>query len=217
MAFNSELETWLSDAGYKYHCFISWAHIKNPLMEQCASMIKEEILNHLRLQLDEPRVFLDQSEIKGGAAWEQELTMALCKSVSMVSLCAPIYYHPGHRWCGLEWAAMEKLSLERLSNVNFKSIIPVLLKKDDDLPHEVRAIQYVDLSPVIIRGCRYFHTQDFRKKIIEIIERIELIAKTIAENDHLPNCREFTMPTNPAFISHVTSGQKFPFRGRRNG
>lgn len=217
MALNSNLDSWLSNAGYTYHCFISWVHTNNPLMTECAIMIKKCIENHLALDIPKPRVFLDQSEIKGGAIWEQELTKALCRSIAMVSLCAPIYYHPDHRWCGLEWAAMENLSNERLSNVTFKSIIPVLIKKDNDLPDEVREIQFIDLSPVIVRGRYYFRSHDFQNKIKEIVERIELIAKAIAENQCIANCQEFVMPNNPAFINHITPDQDFPFRGRSNG
>ena len=31
------VEQWLEEAGYEYHCFISWPHAKNKDLKDCAS------------------------------------------------------------------------------------------------------------------------------------------------------------------------------------
>jgi len=213
MPITPGLEQWLVDAGYEYHCFISWAHTKNRDMTNCARRIKEAIEELLALDIPTPKVFLDEREITGGAVWRRRLERALCRSVAMVSICAPIYYHPSHGWCGLEWAAMDRLSQERLPNSDFKTIIPVLLRKQDPLPREVLEIQYIDFSPVIIRGRHYYRTQDFRKKINQIVDRIEQIAMTLAHNQCAADCDQFNLPSTPAFADYHARTQPFPFRG----
>jgi hypothetical protein len=213
MPITPSLEQWLINAGYEYHCFISWPHTRNPDMTNCARMIGGAIEEFLALDIPTPKVFLDESEITGGAVWQSRLERALCKSVAMVSICAPIYYHPSHRWCGLEWAAMDRLSQERLPDVDFKAIIPVLLRKEDPLPREVQEVQYIDFSRVIIRGRRYYRTQDFRRKTVEIVNRIEQVARTLADNQRIADCEDFDLPTTPAFADYHARTQPFPFRG----
>jgi hypothetical protein len=100
-------ERWLSSAGYRYHCFISWPHSPNPDLKQWALSLKEGICRELAYHFNAPRIFLDEAEITGGADWERSLRTALCHSLSLVAVCAPIYFHPVHEWCGLEWAAMD--------------------------------------------------------------------------------------------------------------
>lgn len=213
MAITPNLEQWLVDAGYEYHCFISWAHTRNRDMTNCARKMKEAIEELLALSIPTPRVFLDQSEITGGADWQRTIMRALCRSVAMVSVCAPIYYHPYHRWCALEWAAMDRLSQERLPNADFKAIIPILLKKDAPLPQEVRKIQYVDFSRLIIRGRHYYLAHDYRRKTIEIVNRIEQIAQAVADNQSIADCEQFELPSRPAFANCQVRTRPFPFRG----
>jgi len=212
MPISPHIERWLSGAGYEYHCFISWAHTNNRDMTDCAQRLKDGIEEYLSLSIPHPRVFLDMSEITGGAEWQRQLQKALCKSISMVSICAPIYYHPSHRWCGLEWAAMDELSNHRLPGATFKSIIPVLLKKDASVPHEVAQIQYLDFSGLILRGRHYYRTNDFRRKVAEIALRIEQVAQTIVENQSVTNCDQLIWPTRAAFEDYNPGLEPFPFR-----
>lgn len=212
MAITPDIEQWLLRAGYEYHCFISWAHTKNRDMSDCALRIKSGIEEYLSLSIPNPRVFLDTSEITAGAEWERQLQYALCRSITMVSICAPIYYHPSHRWCGLEWAAMDRLSTIRLPGASFKSIIPILLKKDVSIPREVAQIQYIDLSGLILRGRHYYRTNDFRRMLMEIGSRIEQVAQTITENQSRTDCDQLIWPTRAAFENYDSSIQPFPFR-----
>src|SRR6185295_11253799 len=108
-------EQWLLNAGYRYHCFISWPHIANDLyVTQCVRRVKAEIEQRLSLfNFSKPAVFIDETGIPGGAQWKRTLRSALCTSVTMVAICHPMYYHPQHEWCGLEWAAMALLGEQR--------------------------------------------------------------------------------------------------------
>jgi hypothetical protein len=116
MTLTPNIEQWLQEAGYEYHCFISWPHTENKEITDCARHIRDAITNDLALSVPEPRVFLDETAIVAGNEWPLSLRNALCKSIAMVAICAPIYYHPAHEWCGLEWAAMAMLGQRRLPN-----------------------------------------------------------------------------------------------------
>jgi hypothetical protein len=211
MPITPEIDNWLIISGYEYHCFISWAHTKNRDMTECAKIMKQEIEQKLALSIPNPRVFLDESEIFGGADWEQQLLRALCRSVSMVSLCAPIYYHPTHRWCGVEWAAMSALGQSRLPKEEFKTIIPLLLKRGET-PNAVATIQHIDFSSVILRGRNYYRTNDFKNKVQQIIDRIEMIAQAIATNQSMTNCGDFKLPMESAFSDYQVKALGLPLR-----
>lgn len=214
MPITPEIDNWLINAGYEYHCFISWAHNENPEYTMCARIMKEKIEQMLALSIPNPRVFLDESDIYGGADWERQLLRALCRSVSMVSLCAPIYYHPRHHWCGKEWAAMSRLKQIRLPNEDYEMIIPLLIRgRTNELPPAISPVQCIDFSPLTTRGRRYFSTIDFRMKVQKIIERIEMVAQAIVNNQSVPDCGSFIMPQDSAFLNYQVKPSVLPFRG----
>ncbi|MCP4139809.1 MAG: TIR domain-containing protein [Chloroflexi bacterium] len=217
MPITQQVEQWLEHAGYEYHCFISWAHTDNRHMTNLARRLQTEIKEELSLSILSPRVFLDERNITVGASWEQMLQNALCKSIAMVSLCAPIYYHSEHRWCGLEWAAMEQLCDHRLPDNEFKNIIPLMVSIGDKLPQAVSSIQYIDFSQVIRRGHNFYRTNIFRDKVREIVDRIEVIANALAVNIAETNCTDFSIPEISAFVDYQTHAQELPFRGQTEG
>ncbi len=65
---------------------------------------------------NQPMVFLDESELACGDEWEKRIRSNICKSISMIAICAPMYYRREHHWCGREWAAMEHLGTARLKS-----------------------------------------------------------------------------------------------------
>ncbi|HEY6272509.1 MAG TPA: toll/interleukin-1 receptor domain-containing protein [Terriglobales bacterium] len=209
MGITYETDRWLRDT-YENHCFISWPHTQNPDITQCAQAVRKAIVGGLALSFHDPQVFLDESEITGGSAWEMQLRRALCKSMSMVAICSPMYYRPEHRWCGLEWAAMEHLSSTRLHGCDFKAIIPVLVRKSDPLPPIVSKIQYIDVSRVTLQGRRYFAYPEFRRKINDIVVRIEQIAEELWRGQRKADCDVFQFPTESAFSDYSDPAQRFP-------
>src|ERR1051325_158315 len=132
-----QLDRWLQHAGYEYHCFVSYPRIMNAAgtiddehpINQCAHQVRDELVRQLGYSVPTPRVFLDV-ELGGGVNWELRIQQALCRSVVMVAICAGIYYHPSHNWCGLEWAAMDALGRRRLRDSDLLAIFPMMLKRE---------------------------------------------------------------------------------------
>lgn len=209
MPITHEIDVWLMES-YESHCFISWPHIKNHDLSECAQAVKRRITEELATSFSAPAVYLDESEMIVGDIWEPRLGRALCKSVSMVAICVPMYYRPEHRWCGLEWATMSHLSSRRLQGKDFQSIIPLMFRKTDPLPPAVSQIQYIDISKVSIQGRRYFSSTEFRLKIQEIARRIELIAEQLWLSKSKANCEVFQFPTESAFSTYNSLDPPFP-------
>ncbi|MBZ5491472.1 MAG: toll/interleukin-1 receptor domain-containing protein [Acidobacteriia bacterium] len=206
MLLDYEADQWLlNEGGYKYHVFISWPHTINTDLTECAQILETEISRRLATFFPLPKVFLDQHELKGGDEWKERLRHELCRSVAMIAICAPIYYHPMHDWCGREWAAMEQLGECRLKGQDHKTIIPVLFKKSEPLPNAVSKIQYIDITNVILQGRRYYTIQEFRKKVESIVERVRRIALHIGENQIKANCEKFEIPEKSAFADYKGS------------
>lgn len=214
MSLTPQIEQWLELAGYEYHCFISWPHTDNKDITDCARHVKNAIENRLALSIPNPRVFLDETSITAGNEWPLSLRRALCKSVAMVAICAPIYYHPAHEWCGLEWAAMATLGQKRLPTDETHGIIPLLIRRSAVLPKAISRIQHIDLSSLTVRGRRYYTTQEFKVKVNEIGDTIERIAAALAQNQSEPNCENFQFPSSSAFSDYQPQTQPLPFRNR---
>jgi len=211
MAIAPAVDNWLKNEGnYEYHCFVSWPHTINPDLTACARAVKKAIEEDLAYSIHKPRVFLDESDITGGDDWKARLSGALCRSIAMVAICAPIYYRSEHIWCGLEWAAMEHLSSRRLQGKNFKAIIPLMVRKSDPLPTAVSAVQYIDLSKITTRGRDYFKAREFRQNVQEIVSRIEQVAEELCRSKSKSDCHTFDIPAKSAFSDHGPIAPVFP-------
>jgi len=206
------VDQWLQQAGYEYHCFISWPHTKDTDVSDCAKYVKDRIEQRLASLVPNPKVFIDETGIIVADDWEKTLGRALCRSVAMVAICTPMYYHPAHRWCGLEWATMQALSAKRLPGNNFKAIIPLLARKSDPLPQAVAKKQYIDLSRNLTLGRRFYTTNEFRERMQTVIERIDEIAVALEANQSVPQCERFRFPKESAFLDYEARLQPFPFR-----
>jgi hypothetical protein len=206
-----EADRWLqTEGGYEFHCFISWPHTINPDITESARNLKVAILERLAAVFPAPAVFLDESVMAGGDDWEKKLKHGLCKSVAMVAVCAPIYYHPQHLWCGREWAAMQLLSNCRLNDADYTNIIPVIVRKSTPLPTAVSRIQHIDISNVMLQGRRYYKNREFREKIEQIVDRVREIAMRIGNNKIKANCEGFNFPAESAFADYVTPQPTLP-------
>lgn len=215
MPITPNLHYWLEHAGYKHYCFVSWPRTDNREITDCAENIRDGIAGRLSVFVPDPSVYLDRKYLTGGAKWPDVLKGELCRSITMVAICAPIYYHPKHLWCGLEWAAMDVLNNQRIPGCEFHSIIPVMVRKSDTLPAAVSQLQYVDVSGVFTTGRRYFKTKEFRQKLGEIVERIERVADALAIKNAITGCDEFNFPKKSAFSKFGKVPQPFPLRKRR--
>lgn len=90
MPINGQIDKWLKEeAGYKYHCFISYPRIKtadgaddnsHPI-NQCARGIKRAVEQILKYSITNPKVFLDVEDIEPGSNWNLALRTR-CAGVS---------------------------------------------------------------------------------------------------------------------------------------
>jgi len=220
MAFTPEMERRLGVAGYRYHCFISYPRVRSKDLVKCARRVKEAIEGELSLTVNEPAVFLDES-IQGGTDWELKLRQALCQSLTMVAICAPIYYHPAHKWCGLEWAAMEHLNEQRLPGNELRTIIPIIFRRPRENappPKVVMKPQHIDISDdSLVPG--FYSTGKFNKHIREIVSHIEKVVDALVGNDHnmvRTDCGGFLFPQMSAFADCPEVEQPPPFHASSN-
>src|SRR5580658_8250951 len=113
---NPPLENWLRENGYEHFVFLSYPRDAGPAATRCARniarAIREGFADFTPLS-DCRRVFVDVECIQKGDDWEKSLGTALCRSVVMVAVCAPIYYRQEKPWCGREYQAMLSLSETR--------------------------------------------------------------------------------------------------------
>jgi hypothetical protein len=205
------MDDWLRQAGYEYDCFISWPHTANADITKCARRLKQEIESRLAAHIDRPKVFLDEAVLAPGDDWPNTIKHALCRSLTMVAVCAPIYFGREHKWCGLEWATMQLLSDVRLVGLDFHAIIPVIIRKSMPLPAVFTRIQYTDFTGIATQSHYYFLTNEFRKKAQDIVEKILLVAEAIKKNRAEPNCDKLEFPTVSAFDGYVPAAPQFPF------
>jgi len=215
MEISEETEQWLKEAGYKYYCFISYPKIHGDI-GRFAFCVKDAIEKQLAATVHKPQVFLDDKDIPHGTDWERTLGNALCSSVVMVALCVSAYYRSAHRWCGLEWAAMENLGTERLRGCLLRPIIPVMLRLEKPIPEAVLRAQYVEMTAASLTWTRYCATLEFQKNIQRIVDYVGEVAEALAGNRAVAgNCGEFVFPSEPAFSNWRPVKQEYPFHVKK--
>jgi hypothetical protein len=218
----SQIEQWLHEAGYEYHCFVSYPRIKtrdgsvdseHPI-NVCAGQVRDALERCLSFSIPNPQVFLDVG-MGGGVDWERTLRRALCRSLVMVPICSDIYFHPSHSWCGMEWAAMDALGDCRLQGSNLRPIFPLMIKRDKALPPvAARVPQWGDVSGAALSR-RYYSTKAFSQCIHGVVAHIERVAEALCERDIRSGCEQFAFPQTSAFVDWQSSRQEFPLTGGR--
>jgi hypothetical protein len=203
-------EQWLENAGYEHHCFISWPHTGDKDLSKCAERVEADIMSGLSEFITVPKVWRDEPGLQPGDIWSDVIKQKLCRTVAMVAICGPMYYHPRHFWCGLEWAAMQAMSDARLHGYTFAAVLPIIAKKRGPLPIVVSAIQFADLSGLIAMSAAPYKTNEYRLKIARVVNRIEEIAKAIVANQSYPDCNNFQFPTVSAFDNYLPEEQASP-------
>jgi hypothetical protein len=217
MPINAQIDRWLKEeAGYKYHCFISYPRIKDKNgkddtshpIHQCARGVKKTIENILKYSITSPKVFLDVDDLEPGTNWDLALKEALCGSLVMVAICATVYYDDD-RYCGLEWAAMDDLGAKRLPDNKLLSIVPVLVKREVSYPATVQRPQWVDISGVM--ALRFRPTDYFNEQIVKVVAHIESVAQTFYQKGIKTDCANFTFPAKSAFAGWQSVPLSPPF------
>src|SRR5262249_49373094 len=128
-----QLEQWLYLNGYEHFVFVSYPRVEDAAAMRCArsvaKAIREGFADYTPAS-DCRRAFVDVECIREGEDWERCVRTALCRSVVMVAVCAPIYYRPEHPWCGREYQAM--LSLSEIRQV--PTVLPILVRRFPNYP-----------------------------------------------------------------------------------
>ena len=209
-----ELEDWLKDAGYEHYCFISYPRVEGSAVMAVARAFANAIRTELKNFTEDwdKRVFIDE-DIAGGEAWEERLRLALCRSVVMVAVCAPIYYSKGHRWCGREYQGMLALKERRLPESPTGTIFPVIVRKNDPLPPPIASLEYRELDKEITLG-GIQRRRKFQDVIVEILNRVDSVATALRERNSVARCAgdEFTLPSQSAFEDWDVRPQAAPLR-----
>jgi hypothetical protein len=201
---------WLHEAGYKYYCFISYPNTKSKSLIKIIDRLREDIFDYLAQSIDNPELFIDKKNIKGGDKWAQSISENLCRSVAMIAVVTELYYDTNHKWCGWEWKNMFELSSKRLPDNNLYTIIPILIRKCEDLPSAIQKIQFYDISGPITSSKKYYQTNDYHRMISEIGEQIKNIAKCLVDNNAIADCEDFEMIQKSAFIHIEPYKQRQP-------
>jgi len=215
MEISEETEAWLKTAGYRYYCFVSYPKIHDDI-SRFALRVNEAIEQQLAANVHNPQVFLDHEDIPRGADWEGTLSGSLCRSVVMVALCLSAYYRTAHRWCGMEWAAMEQLGNGRLRGYMLRPIIPVMLRLEKPIPDAVLRTQHVDMTAASLIWQKYCNTLEFKRNIRQVVDYIGDVAEAIATNQATAgNCGDFVFPSESAFVGWRPARQEFPLHVKK--
>jgi hypothetical protein len=215
MVPSRELEDWLKEAGYEHYCFISYPRVEGSAVMDLARAFANAIRTELKNFTEDwdKRVFIDE-DIAGGEVWEERLRVALCRSVVMVAVCAPIYYSKSHRWCGREYQGMLALKARRLPESPTGTILPMIVRKGrDPLPLPITSVQYCDLEKETTRG-GFHRTRKFRSLTFDILERVDSVAAELRERNAVAGCAgdEFPLPDRSAFEDYDVRQQAAPLR-----
>jgi hypothetical protein len=215
MEISEKTEAWLKGSGYKYYSFISYPKIHDDI-GKFAVCVKKEIEKQLAATVQKPQVFVDDVDIPPGTTWKGTLSSELCSSVAMVALCVSAYYRSAHRWCGLEWAAMDSLGTHRLRGYLLRPIIPVMLRLEKPIPEAVLGTQYVEMTAASLTWEKYCTTLAFRRNIKQVVDYIGEVAEALADNEAIAgNCGEFAFPEESAFIGWQPDPQEYPLHRKK--
>jgi hypothetical protein len=210
---NPDLEQWLHSSGYEHYVFISYPNAEGAAAVRCANAIARAVRRRFAdftTRSDCHRVFVDKECIAKGGEWEPTLRTALCKSVLMVAVCAPIYYEQTHKWCGLEYQAM--LSLGQIRGIS--AVLPMVVRrfKDYPLPEAVKQLQYIDVTVESTKDPGYFNRPKFDKVLDDIVDRLVNVATTMRDNNVKANAEHFNFPDRSAFEDYNGRRQSAPLR-----
>ena len=207
---------------FEHCCFISYRHTLFPRGRTLTEQITEDLSAELEIRVAEG-VFRDKDRLKGAEFYNEALASAICRSVCMVVLYWPTYFHPAHLFCAREFKAMEKLEEERLQLLapeeRLKGLIVILaLRGFDQIPAEIKDrrickdFESYTLKPNFRRDLR------FREDILDIGR---YIAGRCRAFDSLPpdavaGCASFRLPSEADVLPWVrrVTPPALPFTNR---
>jgi len=158
---------------FQYSCFISYSHGEGELLTRFMDELKRALQSSLGPFLTEG-VFLDEDRLKPGYLYNEALAKAICQSLCMIVVYAPIYERS--TYCLREFTAMQRLEDERFRKLKdflpaeYGLIIPILLRgKAEDLPEKIRKHRhFCDFSKFTTASTEMTRHPEFVDKIEQI-------------------------------------------------
>lgn len=187
---------------FKHACFISYPHSKSERpteMEQFVHELKELLENQFAPFLDED-VVIDKELLAGGDRFNETLPQAICKSLCMVVVYAPIYEK--RTFCLQEYRAMEDLEIKRLKLAEKSKpgecgmIIPIIYRgAKDDLPADIKNnIHYLDFSEYTLASPKIGKNREYVAHIRRLAEKIHKLHRLFENLEPCKDCDEFALP-----------------------
>jgi len=191
-----------SRATFEYACFMSYRQTRTgevpPLVQKLFENLSEEITDFW-----EKEIFLDRERLRAGDRYNEILACKLCKSVCMIAVYTPVYFHEQHTYCAREYYAMQQLEKTRLQGLPKSEqekglIIPIVLKGEEFLPLEVKSCrQYYNFESYALGGLRG-NNMSYRKELRNIVKYILDRHRAFSKLDFDPCrfCTAFRFPTD---------------------
>lgn len=154
---------------YRYDVFISY---RRPTKRWVTQYFIPLIEHYLPEALDgnPVRLFLDESEIHTGDAWENRIKKALSESKCIVPVLLPSYFTS--TWCTKEFAVMEHRNraygFQEVQNPG-GLIVPITINNGDFYPLKIQALHCYDYYFSKGELDKMSFWEDFERKIAEWI------------------------------------------------
>jgi hypothetical protein len=150
---------------YVNDVFISYSHqgaVHKWVHQHLYGLIQDWLPNYLPYQ---PKIFIDEEEIKPGTQWPPKLRRELKMSRSLLAIWSRSYFDS--HWCTAEFEsfrARENMLKLRTEQEPSGLIYPILFTSPPEyLPPKVKKIQYQDLS-------EYAYTSEGFKRTVEYLD-----------------------------------------------
>ena len=191
---------------FEYACFISYRHGHEPGVQRFYESFRSELAVQVEFYLPGMQVYLDTDRLRGGDFFNNDLALALCNSVCMISLFNPYYFDVKNTYTAREYRAMVNLEQRRLSLLPPPDrkglIIPIVIR--GTLPEEIRnERQYYTLELLAPGDLKKPKSREALRKVAEdIYYRHE--AFRVAKEDPSAPCDGFDFPSESDVMDWLT-------------
>jgi hypothetical protein len=206
-------------------CFVSYRHpdADGALAARFIDDLSAALKSELGAWMNE-RLYVDRERLKPGMFFNQSLAYALCKSICMVVVYTPNYFHVDNPYCALEYITMERLEKRRFARLPGKQqgglIIPIILRGAKDLPSTLRDRRlYVSFEGFTLYSERIAYNPYLEPEVRKIVEYIDDYRKLFARLPEEIDCNSFAFPTQKEAMDWLRESPSsvihdFPFRSR---
>jgi hypothetical protein len=185
---------------FKHACFISYRNgkSKSGILANTAEQLYEALLDEMGMFdigdiFDHP-IFLDSITLKGAKFLNTAFSEAVYHSCSMIVIFTPNYFSENKPFCTAEFEGMlrrEKHFQQVLANkVKVSYIIPIILRKKQDIPLELSQRKYYDFcnfDPDLVQIKTNSKLKDLVREIVIYID--DLVEQLKPESGNL--CADF--------------------------